>query len=287
MIEYKEFDNGFEYVEISNAAAHARIALQGGHLFHYKRTAEDPLLWLSNTSFFKPGKAIRGGVPICWPWFGKYPDSRDLPQHGFARTSVWKLHSSKESNASETEVLLKLQHSEESLKLWPHRFELLLHITIGEILSIALTTRNCDDKPFTVSSALHSYFAVSDIGAVSVDKLQNTSCFDSLSGDKGTQQGIITFGEEFDRIYQDVQYPLTLKGQKRDIQIDAQGSSSAIVWNPWVDKCGAMVDMEDDGYKTMLCIETANAGRDSRLLAPGDEHTLRTDISCLVYRIDK
>ena len=281
MIAYKKFDNGFQYIEISNASSRAKIALQGAHLFHYERVGEEPLLWLSKKSFFKIGRAIRGGVPVCWPWFGKHPANSDLPQHGFTRTSLWELLEAKEIDEHTSEVILQLQPSAESLQLWPHKFALLLAITVSKTLTLALTTRNCDAQPFEITAALHSYFAVENIGKVHVEGLANKSYFDKVTGEEHIQQGNITVSGEVDRIYRKVDYPVSLHDQGRTLRIDAQGSSSAIVWNPWSESCVAMADMNDDGYRTMLCIETANAPGDARMLLPGEKHTLTGNYSSL------
>ncbi|MEA2115541.1 MAG: D-hexose-6-phosphate mutarotase [Thermodesulfobacteriota bacterium] len=279
MIKNKHFINGFRYIEIGNASASANIALQGAHVFHYERVGEKPLLWLSKKSFFEIGKAIRGGVPVCWPWFGKHPTNSELPQHGFARSSVWELLQVKEIDEHTTEVILQLQPSAESLQLWPHKFELLLAITVGRTLTLALTTRNCDAQPFEITSALHSYFAVENIEKVHVEGLADKSYFDKVTGEKRTQQGNLTVCQEVDRVYRKVDYPVTLYDQTRTVHLDAQGSSSVVVWNPWLEKCVAIADMKDDAYKTMLCIEAANASGDARMLAPGEEHTLTSVIS--------
>ncbi len=279
MIEHKHLVNDFKYVEIFNASARAKIALQGAHLFHYQRVGEEPLLWMSKRSFFELGRAIRGGVPVCWPWFGQHPANSALPQHGFARRSVWELLGAKEINEHTTEVILQLQPSAESLQLWPHKFELLLAITVGRTLTLALTTRNCDAQAFEFTAALHSYFAVENIDKVHVEGLADKSYFDKVTGEEHTQQGNLTVSKEVDRIYRKVDNPVILHGQTRMIHVEAQGSSSAVVWNPWKDKCVAMTDMKDDAYKTMLCIEAANAPGDARMLAPGEEHTLTSVIS--------
>ena len=279
MIEHKHFINDFQYVEVFNASARAKIAIQGAHLFHYERVGEAPLLWLSKRSFFEIGKVIRGGVPVCWPWFGEHPTNSELPQHGFARSSVWELLEAKEIDAHTTEVILQLKPFAESLPLWPHKFELRLAIRVGRTLTLALTTRNCDAQAFEFTAALHSYFAVENIHKVHVEGLADKSYFDKVTGEERTQQGNLTVFKEIDRIYRKVDYPVTLHDQTRTLRIDAQGSSSAVVWNPWIEKCVAMADMKDDAYKTMVCIEAANAPGDARALAPGEEHTLTSIIS--------
>lgn len=279
MIEQKKLKNGFEYLEISNKKAHAKIALQGAHLFHYQRQGQNPLLWLSEKSFFEAGKAIRGGVPICWPWFGRHKTEKNLPQHGFARNVPWKLLEVREADACSTEITLQLTSSEKSLQLWPYRFELLLQITVCETLGISLTSKNCDNKTCEISSALHSYFAVTNIDNASVEGLENTLYFDALTNKSRTQKGLLSIAEEVDRIYQKVHNPLILHDQTRTVHIEATGSSSAVVWNPWIAKCAKINDMQDIGYQTMLCIETANVLEDARQLVPGEEHTLAAVIS--------
>ena len=279
MISHKKKENGFASIEVINKSASAEIALQGAHLFYFRPVAEQSLLWLSKKSFFESGRAIRGGIPICWPWFGRHPENSALPQHGFARISDWELVEVQEPDDQTTEIRLQLHHCVESLQLWPYRFSLLLTLTIGRTLSLALTTKNCDVRPFEITAALHSYFAVENIHTVHVDGLAGRPYFDSLTGKECVQQSPIRIGQEVDRIYHQVESPVTLHDQKRSVRIDASGSSSAVIWNPWQEKSVAMADMHDDAYTTMLCIETANAPGDARRIEPGEEHTLRAVIS--------
>ena len=275
MITKKKKKNGFEYLEIKNNRACASLALQGAHLFHYHCFADpDALLWLSRASLFQSGKAIRGGIPVCWPWFGRHPADPALPQHGFARTALWELVAEEDSDPAHTVLVLRLTDSPVSLKIWPYAFELLLTITIGSSLTLALTTKNLDSRPLTVTSALHSYFAVSEISRVAVKGLEQTPYFDALSRSEKVQTGKLTIDREVDRIFQQVNYPLTLVDQDRTITIDARGSSSAVIWNPWQEKSAAMADMTEDSYTTMLCVETTNALADGRSIAPGEEHTV-------------
>jgi len=256
----------------------AKIALQGAHLFHYQRQDQEPLIWLSKASFFESGKAIRGGIPICWPWFGKHPN-RNLPQHGFARTALWELLESDETDEDETKLTLQLHHLPEHFKLWPHRFELRLHITIGQTLTLALTTTNRDEQSFTITSALHSYFAVSDIQNVSIAGLENIPYLDTVTNSLEMQTGRVRITREVDRIYRQVHNPLTLHDRERTVTIKSEGTSSVVVWNPWIDKCARMADMDDGAYQKMVCIETANALDDARGLDPGAEHTLMAVLS--------
>ncbi len=279
MITVKENPAGFSYIEVQNSSAFAKVALQGGHLFQYKEKGKSPLLWLSEKSHFETGKAIRGGIPLCWPWFGAHPEDDTLPQHGFARTALFEFVSSDEPDENTSEIILKLTSSDKTFALWPYQFELLVQITVGRELRIALTSRNCGTEPFSISSALHSYFAVSDISQVSVQGLERRAYWDKLTGETSIQQGLLRVNEEVDRVYQNTGNTLLLVDKERTIQIVSKGSASAVVWNPWKEKTKGMADMEEAGYKRMLCVETANVLDDAQRVEPGAEHRLELVVS--------
>lgn len=283
MIETKTLANGFRYLSIKNRNATAKIALQGAHLFHFQRHDDSPLLYVSDKSKFENGKAIRGGIPICWPWFGKHKTDNTRPQHGFARTTLWECIETREEDDYSTVITLRLPNiDDENAALWPYKTELTLRITISDCLQLDLMTRNCDTQPFTISSALHSYFSVSAIKKISVKGLDDTPFLDTLTMKRDLQEGDILVHQETDSVYQDVSYPIELHDANRIIKIDATGSHSAILWNPWIEKSQRMADMEDGGYRKMFCIETANAFEDEQTLAPGAIHTLSTSLSTLL-----
>jgi len=277
VITIKKLSNGFEYLEILNDSATAKIALQGAHIFEYKRKTQDELFWLSEISDFELGKAIRGGVPICWPSFGM--NNPELPQHGFARTSLFECTSCEEIDANTTEVQLRLTHSEESLKLWNYKFALVLKVTISDKLTMELKTTNLDEKEFKLTQALHSYFKLSDISNAVVKGLENKPCFNALTNETNIQNGEITFNQEFDKVFQKVDSELILQDREKTISINNEGSSSVVVWNPWIDKCKRMSAMKDDAYKEFVCIESANAFEDFIVLKSKQEHTLKATIS--------
>ncbi len=278
MTTLKYLENGFEYIEVVNDAAQAKVALQGAHLFHYARHHEAPILWVSNASAFATGDAIRGGVPICWPWFGMPADAM-LPQHGFARTALWTFIGSKET-PEVTELTFCLKSSAETLAMWPYRFELIYRMTIGSELTLELTTANCDSKAFTISQALHTYFSVSHISNIHVNGLDTKPYWNALTNTECLQEGSITVNQEVDRVYRDVSNPVVLVDTKRTVTITNTGSASVVVWNPWIHKCARMRAMEPTGYKTMVCIESANARDDARTIKPAQTHTLTTRIEC-------
>ncbi len=276
MYKLKSFDNGFEYIEIQNDATSAKIALQGAHIFEYKRSNEEPILWLSEVSSFESGVAIRGGVPICWPAFGM--NNPDLPQHGFARTAMFQLISVEEKDKHSSEVLLRLTDTKESLKLWNHKFELDVKISVGETLEMELITRNLDTKEFKYTQALHSYFNISDISDVTIKGLKNKPRYNSLSDKTFLQKTDITINEEFDSVFQKADEELILECKNRTISIKNEGSSSVIVWNPWIDKGSKMSGMKADAYREFVCIESANAFEDFRVLKPDEIHALKATI---------
>ncbi|WP_373002754.1 D-hexose-6-phosphate mutarotase [Sulfurimonas sp.] len=263
-------------VEINNASASAKIALQGAHIFHYSRKGEKPLLWLSEISDFEVGKAIRGGIPVCWPSFGM--NNPNLPQHGFARTALFEHTSTKELDANTTEVILILKHSEATLTLWPYKFELELKVTVSDKLTMELTTKNIDDKTFKITQALHTYFPVSHISDAKVKGLDKKPFLDALTNEQLTQSGDVVFEEEVDRVYQEVNSEILLTDKDRTIHINNEGSSSVVIWNPWIEKGKRMSAMRDEAYKDFVCIESANAFDDFRLVEPGKTHTLKATI---------
>ncbi|MCF6310659.1 MAG: D-hexose-6-phosphate mutarotase [Sulfurimonas sp.] len=277
VISSKRLPNGFEYIEIKNDSATAKIALQGAHVYEYKTNHEKSILWLSETSDFEHTKSIRGGIPVCWPWFG-LPKDKNLPQHGFARIAMWRFISTDEVDANTTEVIFSLSSTPQTLNLWPHKFELELHVTVCDKLIMELKTTNVDDKSFKITQALHTYFDVSHISHVNIKGLDKKPYLDAVSMEDKEQSGDITFNGEVDRVYQEAEGEILLEDKNRTIHIQNEGSFSVVVWNPWIDKCRRMSAMKDDAYKGMVCIESANAFSDARVIKPNESHTLKTTI---------
>ncbi len=275
MVELKIKENGFKYLEIKNSSASAKIALQGAHIFEYKRKNGEPILWLSEMSDFEIGKAIRGGVPICWPSFGM--NNPDLPQHGFARLSMWQLKDVKEIDNA-TQLILTISETQESLKLWNYKFKLELKVSISDKLSMELCTTNLDEKPFTITQALHTYFKISDIADIAIKGLDTKPYFDALTSLSCVQHGDIWFAKEVDSVYQKVDTELLLVDKERTIRLKNSGSSSVVVWNPWIDKCKRMSGMKNEAYREFVCIESANAFGDFKVIEPKNTHTLKAII---------
>ena len=273
----KKLSNGFEYIEIKNSSAIAKVALNGAHVLHYEQNGKKPLLWLSEISELKNGSAIRGGIPICWPWFGTHENNK-LPKHGFARTSLFELTNISELDKNTTQVSFRLQETIDSRKFWDYKFTLELKITVSNKLTIELKTTNTDTKEFKITQAIHSYFLISDISKVSIKSLDNKKYLDALTMKDEIQDGKIIFDKEIDRVYQGINSTLELEDEDRKIHIDNEGSSSCVVWNPWIEKCSRMSDMKDDAYKEFVCVESANAFDDFKIIKPNESHTLKATL---------
>ena len=279
MIRLDREDNGLETILIDNKRAKARISLQGAHVFEYSAKDKMPLLWMSKKSTLTVGKALRGGVPICWPWFGPHESDRRLKQHGFARTALWSLVSQVEDDTSST-VVLELRETPASLAYFPYAFRLRLKVVVSDTLTLSLVTENLSDSPMRITSALHTYFNISDISSVAIDGLGEHLYYDALTKDLLEQKGPVDFRHEVDRVYMHTNNTLKIKNILHDITVKTVGSGSTVVWNPWEDKSSTMADMHEGGYKEFVCVESANAREDFKVIAPKQSHTLTV---CLGY----
>lgn len=277
VLHFKKRENGFAYIEVSNASARAKIALQGAHIFEYTHNKRDNLLWLSETSSFAYGEAIRGGIPLCWPCFGD--NNPLLEQHGFARTSLFSYVSHKEVDTKTTELILCLEDDTYSRRLWNYGFRLELHISISETLDLALKTFNTDTQNFTITQALHSYFKVSDTSNISIHGLEKKPFLDALTGKIQSEMTPVQIEEEVDRVYQEVDKDILLQDTKRSVRLSHKGSSCVVVWNPWIQKCARMSAMQADAYKKFVCIESTNAYEDFKVLRADASHSLEVRLT--------
>ncbi len=243
-----------EVIVVDHPQVRASVALQGAHLLCWKPAGEEEVLWLSNNTPFKVGKALRGGVPICWPWFGPAED-KDLPAHGFARNLPWTLSAHSE-DASGVSLTFKLQSSDETRKLWPHDFTLYARYKLGKTCEMELEAHG----EFEATSALHTYFNVGDIADVKVSGLGNAYIDKVLGGEKGQlTDGVQTFPDRTDRVYLAAEERSVIHdaGLKRTIDVVHHHHSNVVGWNPGPALSASMGDMPDDGYKTFVCVETA------------------------------
>ncbi|MDQ6987683.1 MAG: D-hexose-6-phosphate mutarotase [Mariprofundaceae bacterium] len=269
-------------VTIANADGEASIALQGAHVLGFQAKGQAPLIWMSEEATFAPGKSLRGGVPICWPWFGPHASDASLPGHGPARTVDWQPITSASLKDGRTRISFELMETEKTRQMCAYPLRVQLHVTVGSSLSLALETTNLGDADFTLGAALHTYFSVGDVRLAHIEGLDSCEYIDKMDGGLRKQQhGSLSISEETDRIYlgtgsrAEIADPLL----GRKIIIESSGSASTVVWNPWIETANNMGDLGTDGYLNMLCVETANAADDVVQLAAGATHRMRADYS--------
>ncbi len=275
---------GLSKLHITNDSAEAEIYLHGGHLTHFQPKGESAVIFDAKESYITPPKSVHAGIPICWPWFGAHPTESSLPQHGFARDKVWTLESTGILESGATEVVLSLKDDAETKVLFPYAFELELTFTIGTTLRIALKTTNTDSKSFTVTQALHSYFAVSDIADVYIEGVSGTPFVDYTDERKEKyEEDVLTIAREVNRVYvpTDATCRIVDKGLERTIVVEKSGSNSTTIWNPW--KENGLHDLPNDKYRKFVCIETVNALSDRVVLAPHESHNISQTVSVERY----
>ncbi|WP_285422882.1 MULTISPECIES: D-hexose-6-phosphate mutarotase [unclassified Pseudomonas] len=277
---------------ISHGKAELVVAQQGAHIVSYQVDGDQPLIWSNPGAVFHKGKAIRGGMPICWPWFGNFQrnpqsvqamrqSSEPANAHGEVRAIDWELMGMGEDGEALIVEFIQPK-AEGQLPGWPHTVGLKLQIRLDAALNVSLVSFNAGPEDVTLSQALHSYFAISDIKQVSIEGLDGVSYLNTLESweKQNVQAGDITFTGETDRIYQDTPDLISIvdPAWKRRIQIQTIGSNSSVVWNPWIEKTKTFSDMEADGWQNMVCVETANVMGDIVTLKPNDMHVMSVSI---------
>jgi len=267
--------NGIALLQIDTALAQATMSLQGAQVLHFQVHGEGPLLWQGVAECFRPGKALRAGAPICWPWFSSHPTT-NLPTHGFARNRLWELR----------EVLTL---SDQSLQLtfgldaaapeWPVGGQVRFVVTIGRCLELELQTTNLGSDPLTLSQALHTYFHVGDVRRASIRGLSDCPYFEGGALQPiAVEEDILSNFEAIERIYIHPRGSCELIDPvlNRRILIASSGCQSTVVWNPGAERARVMGDLGPDGFVHMLCIEAANApiANDAVTIAAGASHSL-------------
>lgn len=270
-VQLVEIVPGYPVFEIEHEACTARVALHGAHVMSWKPTDEEEVLYLSPDAVFKEGKAIRGGIPVCWPWFNAHPADSKQPSHGLVRGRFWELLEASEDIGG---VTLRFGVSE---GIWNAE----VTVRAGEELEVLLESKNVSEVPIVVSGALHTYLGVSDISQVRVVKLDGCEYLDTVGEPTmRKQKGDVFFEREVDRIYESSSSVLLVDDLSgRTVLVEKSGSPSTVVWNPWVEKCAALGDMPDEGYRKFCCIEAAIANDRAEIVMPGASHVLMTRIS--------
>lgn len=276
VLSFRDAGDGFVVIDVSNGHCDASIAVQGAHLMTWQPKGEEPVIWMSPVAKLAAGKSIRGGVPICWPWFGTHATESSFSGHGFARTVMWDVIATETIEGGGTSVSFRI--ADINKEQWPHQAPAEMKMVMGETLEMSLVTHNQGDEAITVGDALHTYFSVGDVSNISIRGLDGCDYHDKVGeGTRRNQEGKVTVDSEVDRIYLDQGQDVVIEDPslQRRVCIEKKNSHSTIVWNPWIDKCKSMGDFgSDDGYLNMVCVESANAAEDVVNLPAGISHTL-------------
>lgn len=266
-LSFELHPSGLILGRVSLPECRAEFMLYGAHVLSYQPANRDrSILFVSDQAIFERDKPIRGGIPICFPWFGSNTGDASLPAHGWARTSEWQLI---ETARLSNQVIVRLA-------LYHDEIQVTVEMVFGAELSVEVTVVNNRDVPLSFEIALHTYFQIDSLDDVEITGLESVPYLDQLKN--VTHPGdnlVIRFTEETDRIYQGIVEQITLveKGANSRVHVVPRGSQSTVVWNPWIEKSKRMADFGDEEYLRMCCIETANVRANKIVLAPGGVHT--------------
>lgn len=273
VLAFESGPGGLTQAVVTTQACSGQMYLYGAHVTGYQPAGHEPVLFVSASSLYQQGKAIRGGVPVCFPWFGPHATDKSAPPHGPARITDWELVGVEQEAGSVTLAL--------SAEFDPYRVD--YRVTFGRELKMVLSVCNTSASDAIFEAALHTYLTVGDARQIQITGLEGVDYFDKVDGQQRKTQPDqpITFTGETDRVYIDTDSTCVLTDPVlgRRITIDKTGSRSSVVWNPWIDKASAMGDFGDDEWQNMACIETANAGPNAVTLAPGAVHEMSATIS--------
>ena len=267
---------GLPRLTIVNRHARAEVYLHGAHVTAWRPEGHAPVLWMSADTYWDAAKPIRGGVPICFPWFGPHATDTSAPSHGFARLSDWTLIEARDAADGVTHLGFELAQPGCAVTY---------RVAAGPALTLALEVRNPGRDAFSFEEALHTYFAVHDVRGITIMGLAGTDYLDKVGGTTPRNQGAepIRFTAETDRIYLNTQATCTIEdpGLSRRIIVRKTGSNATVVWNPWIAKAKAMPDYGDDEWPEMVCVETCNVNAHAVRLAPGATHTMTATIQVI------
>jgi glucose-6-phosphate 1-epimerase len=281
-LRIEDAPGGLVRAVIATPAAEAVIYLHGAHVARWTPRGQRPVLYLSARSLFADGKAIRGGVPVIFPWFGPRSDGQSGPMHGFARTIEWNIEEATLRNDGNVEITLALAPDDSTRSLGYGGFHLRYRVTVGSGLELELEARNDAKEPLTCEEALHTYYAIGDIHRAAVSGLEGAAYVDKTDGFKRKVQGPepMRFTKETDQVYPNTKTACVIHDPvwNRRIIIEKSGSDTTVVWNPWIEKTRTLSDMAPEDWQEMLCVETANAAENAVHLSPGASHKMTASI---------
>lgn len=271
-------------IEVKNDFANALLTTYGGCVLNYRPNGGEELLWVSPTAVYHGKKPVRGGVPVCWPWFGKGAETGQ-PAHGFVRNMVWHLDDVRDLESGVTEVVMSCEANENTLAVWPHSFHLQLKVEIGETLALTLTTTNPNDHDLVITEALHTYFKVTQAAGLVIKGLEGATHLDKLAENAPavTQTGALTLQPPMDSVFLNQTGRVTVEDAVggRVITIDKAHSMSSVVWNPGAEIVKGFDDIPADDWPHFVCVESGNVLEDAVTVASGEKHALK-----VVYAIE-
>jgi glucose-6-phosphate 1-epimerase len=270
-------NGGLAKVAIATSNTAGEMYLHGAHVTSWQPRGAKEVLFVSSSSRWEAGRAIRGGVPICFPWFGNKADDPGAPPHGFVRTTAWQLESIVRAGDAVT-VSMSTQSNDATKKWWPADFHLIHRVTFGSALNLELVARNTGATSLRFEEALHSYFRVGDIAKTRLQGLNTVHYLDKTDlNRKKIQQGPIVIVSETDRVYLNTKGTIEVEDHSlaRRIDVAKENSFTTVVWNPWVEKAKALTDFGDAEWMQMVCVETSNVADFAVELAPGQQHKMQ------------
>jgi glucose-6-phosphate 1-epimerase len=275
-------NGGLPKIHLTAPSASADVYLHGAQVTAWRPNGAEEAIFLSENSQWKDGRAIRGGIPVCFPWFRAKVDDPHAPAHGFVRTKEWRLDSVTASNDGFVIVICSTESDASTLRWWPYEFRVEHRISIGAALRLELTVKNIGSTPLRFEEALHTYFWVGDAQRVSVRGLDGVTYLDNADGNREKiQSGDVILATTTDNAYLNTHAALELidPSLKRTIRTEKENSATTVVWNPWQQGAASLSDLGDEEWRNMTCVEASNILGSAIALAPGEEHTMRATLS--------
>jgi glucose-6-phosphate 1-epimerase len=282
-VQFVSGNGGLIKAVVTTPASMAEIYLHGAHVTGFQKNTEPPLLFMSDKSLFAPDKAIRGGVPVCFPWFGS---RADLPAHGFARVTAWELIETMALPDGSVRVGLRLPQNAGGADAFRGNVEFI--VTVGDTLTMELQVTNTSAATLNYEECLHAYFSVGDINDVAITGLKGAHYLDKTENNarKLESGDAIRIISETDRVYLDSTGAVEIHDAKlhRTIRVEKTNSTSTVVWNPWMAKGSAMADFGNEEFHRMVCVEAGNVGQNQITLAPGKTSVLKVELSSALLK---
>jgi glucose-6-phosphate 1-epimerase len=282
IVKFEAGSGGLIRAAVEGRSAEGHVYLHGAHVTHYRPAGQRPLLFLSERSRFAPDKAIRGGVPVIFPWFGARAGHSEAPDHGFARTREWAVESVASANDGSVAVTLALEADDDTRSMWPHEFKIRHRVVFGQRLEMTLEVENRSSHLLDFEEALHTYLLVGDVEQVSITGLGGGVYIDKTDGmiRKTLEANLLRLNGATDRVFLNTRATCTVTDPvlARRIVVEKTGSTTTVVWNPWHEKASTMADLGNEQWRSMLCVEAANAADNAIHLAGGERHAMRVVI---------